>query len=137
MSVKALLDAATTARDRAYAPYSGFKVGAAVGLENGDIFTGVNIENCSYGLTVCAERNAIAAAVVGGARPGEVVTILVAAEADQAASPCGACRQVLAEFAAADATIILHNVRDGSSEEMPFVDLLPRAFDRSSLSPKP
>ncbi len=137
MTKDALIEAAKEARQHAYAPYSRFEVGAAIELANGDVFTGVNVENCSYGLTVCAERHAIAAAVQAGAKPGDVRTIVVVADADQAASPCGACRQVLAEFAAPDARLVLHNVRDGSSEEMPFSDLLPRAFDRSSLDPGP
>ena len=129
-----LIAAAAAAREHAYAPYSGFKVGAAIELADGAVFTGVNVENCSYGLTVCAERHAIAAAVRDGARPGDVVAIAVVADADVAASPCGACRQVLAEFASPTARIFLHNLRDGATEELAFADLLPHAFDRSSLA---
>lgn len=137
MMTDALVDAAIEAREHAYAPYSGFKVGAAVRLANGDIHTAVNVESCSYGLTVCAERNAIAAAVRAGAGCGDVVAIAIAADASSPATPCGACRQVLAEFTAPGARIVLHNLRDNSTEELAFADLLPRAFDRASLLPSP
>lgn len=129
-----LITAASEARQHAYAPYSGFRVGAALQLD-GSIVTGVNVENCSYGLTVCAERNAIAAAVRGGATVGSVQAVAIVADAEGPTPPCGACRQVLAEFAAPDARVILHNLRDGNSTEMDFAELLPHAFDRLSLKP--
>lgn len=137
MSWDELIDAAKTARAHAYAPYSRFAVGAAIELADGRRFTGVNVENCSYGLTVCAERHAVAAAVLAGARPGDVSRVVVVADADRGASPCGACRQVLAEFTAPDARLLIFNLRDGAREEIAFSDLLPRAFDRSSLDPGP
>lgn len=127
-----LISAAREAREHAYAPYSGFRVGAALQLD-GCIVTGVNVENCSYGLTVCAERNAIAAAVCGGANPGSVQAVAIVAEG--LTPPCGACRQVLAEFVAPGARILLHNLRDGSNTEMDFAELLPHAFKRSDLDP--
>ena len=86
-------------RRRAHAPYSKFRVGAAVADEAGRIHVGCNVENASYGLTVCAERNAVAAAVAAGAR--RIVAVAVASGSRPPASPCGACRQVLAEFAGA------------------------------------
>ena len=129
----ALIDAAAEARDHAYAPYSKFRVGAALALRDGSVVTGVNVENCSYGLTVCAERNAVAAAVRAGAAPGDVLTIAIAADADATTPPCGACRQVLAEFVAPEGRLILHNVRDGTNETLRFFDLLPRAFLPSSF----
>jgi cytidine deaminase len=87
-----LLGEATRAAERAYAPYSGFRVGAAVFTRDGRVFTGTNVENGSYGLTLCAERSALAGAVAAGVQPGEVEAVAVTA------SPCGACRQWLLEF---------------------------------------
>jgi cytidine deaminase len=87
-----LLGEATRAAERAYAPYSGFRVGAAVLTRDGRVFAGTNVENGSYGLTLCAERSALAGAVAAGVKPGEVEVVAVTA------SPCGACRQWLFEF---------------------------------------
>ena len=92
---EALIQAGLAARALAYAPYSHYKVGAALLTADGRIFTGVNVENASYGLTICAERTAVFKAVSEGCR--EFVAVVVATE--NAGSPCGACRQVLAEFA--------------------------------------
>lgn len=92
-----LLLVARTVQQRAYAPYSEFHVGAALLGKSGKIFTGVNVENRSYGLTVCAERNAVAHAVASGEL--DFVAIAIASDASPPAPPCGACREVLAEFA--------------------------------------
>lgn len=91
-----LLAAATAVRANAYAPASRFHVGAAVLAADGRVFVGCNVENASYGLTICAERAAVCAAVAAGAR--ELVAVAIATGLDQPATPCGACRQVLAEF---------------------------------------
>ena len=91
-----LFAAAKKAREQAYAPYSEFTVGAAVLTKSGKVFVGCNIENASLGLTVCAERSAVAAAVVAGERDFEAIAIVV--NSKKPALPCGACRQVLAEF---------------------------------------
>ncbi len=91
-----LVSAARDARSRAYAPYSEFAVGAALDVGDGHVFFGSNIENASYGLTICAERAAVASAVAGGFRDFE--SIAIAGPEDAVTSPCGACRQVLAEF---------------------------------------
>ena len=94
--LKKLMAAAKDARKRAYAPYSSFKVGAALLFEDGEIISGCNVENSSYGLTVCAERNAMAAAVSSG--KGAPIAAAVAGEPGTKCTPCGACRQFLAEF---------------------------------------
>lgn len=91
-----LIELAWQTRDRAYAPYSSFHVGAAVQDAQGNIFTGCNVENLSFGLTICAERAAIAAAIAAGSR--NLRRIVVVADTDTPVSPCGACRQVMAEF---------------------------------------
>ena len=92
----ALMDSAHEARKHAYAPYSGFDVGAALLTPSGQVFSGANVENASYGLTICAERAAIVAAVSAGQR--SFAAIAVAGPESAAAAPCGACRQVLSEF---------------------------------------
>jgi len=91
-----LIELAWQTRDRAYAPYSSFHVGAAVQDARGNIFTGCNVENLSFGLTICAERAAIATAVAAGSR--DLRAVVVVADTDTPISPCGACRQVMAEF---------------------------------------
>ena len=124
-----LLDAAWAARERAYAPYSKFAVGAVVLAADGRIFPGCNVENLSYGLTNCAERVAIGAAVAAGVR--EFLAVAVVADTGVPISPCGACRQVLAEFGVS--RVLLANRRE--SLEFTLEELLPRAsagiLDRS------
>ena len=127
---RSLVDAALHARQHAYAPYSRFLVGAALWLADGTLVAGCNVENASFGLTVCAERNAIATAVGSGALHGrQVVRLAVAADAAQCTAPCGACRQVIHEFAAPTLELILYNVRDGRHRLVPATELLPQAFD--------
>ena len=94
--MKSLIATATAARLAAYAPYSNFQVGAALLAKDGRVFTGCNVENLSYGLTICAERNAIFAAVAAGVREFDAIAIV--ADTREPVSPCGACRQVMAEF---------------------------------------
>ena len=122
-TVDRLLEGARRAQRNAYAPYSKFPVGAAALTEDGRVFLGCNVENSSFGLTVCAERNAVAAAVVAGTRP--IAVAVVANQADIV--PCGACRQVLAEFDADMPVILASSTPDGPSETT-LSALLPAAF---------
>ncbi len=123
-----LIDAALTIRKNAYAPYSHFLVGAAVRTKTGRIFTGVNVENASYGLTLCAERAAIVQAVTAGER--EFSSLAVAVEASFPAAPCGACRQVLAEFGVQE---IILCTTDKQIKVFSLADLLPEAFRKENL----
>nr|HEX4318226.1 cytidine deaminase [Kofleriaceae bacterium] len=126
-----LVALATAARDHAYAPYSKFQVGCAVRVD-GRAFTGVNVENASYPICVCAERNAIAAAVVAGARALDLVVVCTGASPPS--SPCGACRQAIAEFAAdpATTTIVAVNPR-GERRAWTLAELLPASFSGREL----
>jgi cytidine deaminase len=111
----------------AYVPYSKFRVGAALLYEDGSIFSGCNIENISYGLTICAERSAVSRAISERGATSRIVAIAVTNLEGQASAPCGACRQILHEFAAPDAVI---TYRGGSGwVTRPFRELLPDAFD--------
>jgi cytidine deaminase len=125
----ALFEAALAARARAHAPYSRFLVGAALEDSAGRIHTGCNVENASYGLTICAERTAVLKAVSEGSR--EFRRIAVAADTSPLTPPCGACRQVLVEFCH-DLEVLLVNL-NGQSEVLRLKDLLPRAFHGSLL----
>jgi cytidine deaminase len=102
--IEALIESARVVRERAYAPYSSYQVGAAVMSESGKIYVGCNVENASYGATICAERSAITSMVSAGEQ--RIVSVAVYTGDDEPAAPCGICRQVIAEFAA-DAEIVL------------------------------
>ncbi len=117
------ITAARNARELAYAPYSKFKVGAALVASDGRVFEGCNVENLSFGLTMCAERVAIGRAIAEGVR--EFSAIAIVADTKEPVSPCGACRQVLAEFAP-DLKIILSTL-EGKTEEWRLSALFPRA----------
>lgn len=126
-----LLEHARQAAERSYAPYSGFKVGAALRLASGEIVTGTNVENVSYGLTICAERSALVRAVAQ-CGPNIRIEAVAVANLNQAPStPCGACRQMLAEFAEPQAHVIFPTERGWLT--MTFSELLPMAFE---LKPK-
>jgi cytidine deaminase len=124
-----LLEHARAARDHAHAPYSKFKVGAALLDEDGQIFTGCNIENASYGLTICAERVALFKAISEGSR--RFVRIAVAADTSVLTPPCGACRQLLWEFCG-DIEIVLTDLANGQQQHR-MKDLFPRPFDATFL----
>jgi cytidine deaminase len=123
---RGLLAAARAVRSHAHAPYSRFTVGAAVLDDAGRIHTGCNVENASYGLTICAERNAVAAAVAAGAKSIRAVAIVTRMRRPPA-TPCGACRQVLAEFAGDDLPVLLAGPT-GIAHEQRLGALLPQAF---------
>ena len=122
-----LVKAAIEARQHAHAPFSHFQVGAALEDQNGRIFTGCNIENATYGLTICAERVAVFKAISEGAR--KFVRVAVAADTDVLTPPCGACRQILWEFCG-DVELTLANLQ-GKTETLRLKDLFPRPFDAS------
>jgi cytidine deaminase len=125
----ALLQAALDVRENAHAPFSKFKVGAAIEDESGRIFTGCNVENATYGLTVCAERVAVFKSISEGAR--KFRRVAVAADTDLLTPPCGACRQILWEFCG-DIEVTLINLQ-GKTEKFQMKDLFPRPFDASFL----
>lgn len=124
-----LIEAAKAAREQAYVPYSHFAVGAAV-LAGGEVFTGCNIENASYGLAMCAERTAIFKAVAAGHRQLDAIAVI--GETAAPISPCGACRQVMAEFFAADGRVALANLA-GAVTETTVAALLPGAFTKGDM----
>lgn len=104
--LEALKPVAVDASHHAHAPYSRFPVGAALASDDGSVFSGCNVENASFGLTICAERNALAQAVVQGVRPGHVGALLIYTPGDVAHAPCGACRQVMHELLSAQALVV-------------------------------
>lgn len=122
----ALISAAREAAVRAYAPYSGYRVGAAVRARDGRIFSGCNVENASYGLTICAERSAVCQAVAAGA--AEVIEAAIASPGAALPSPCGACRQVLSEFMPPEAVVWVAG-RSGKPRRYRMRELLPAPFE--------
>lgn len=130
LNIESLIKAATNAREKAIAPYSGFKVGSAVLAASGKVYTGCNIENSSYGLTMCAERVAIFKALSEG--ENRILAVAVVAGSKEICRPCGACRQVLQDFAR-DARIISATL-DGQRVTETMSQLLPGPFDDRILS---
>ena len=126
-----LVKRATSVLGNAYAPYSGVRVAAALLADDGTVYLGVNVENASLGLTICAERAAVANAVTHGRR--RFVAIAVVSDAEEPLPPCGACRQVLAEFADGDLVVVSYSVKTGRRRVWRLKDLLPHAFTRSYL----
>ena len=121
---------ALAARERAYSPYSGFRVGSAVLARTGSLYVGSNVENASYGLSICAERAAIFAMAAAGER--EIVAIAVATGAEKPTAPCGACRQVIREFARPEALVLVVTAA-GARGQHRLSDLLPLDFGPRDL----
>jgi len=124
-----LISAARDVRENAFAPYSNFKVGAAVETDEGNIYTGCNVESASYGLTVCAERVAIWKGISRGEKKFGRIAVVV--DTDELTPPCGVCRQIIWEFCG-DVPVILSNLH-GKTETVQMSELLPRAFDSKFL----
>ena len=129
MTTDLLVAAAAAARERAFAPYSNFRVGAALEAEDGTIVSGCNVESASYGLTICAERVALVKGVSEGKR--RFVRVAVVTDVEALTPPCGACRQLLWEFAP-DAEVVLANLT-GKSAHYRMAELLPHGFDATQL----
>ena len=115
------------ASERAYSPYSKVKVGACVVSEDGQVFTGCNVENASYGLTQCAERNALASAINAGMQAGQARTLLIYATGFEVLAPCGACRQVMSELMAPEA-IVISSISESEFKSWTVRELLPDPF---------
>lgn len=133
MNDQELMEAARKAAEASYAPYSRVQVGAALVTKNNEIFTGCNVENASYGLSICAERVAIFTAVLRGMKPKELTKIAVAGKTVdgqwQSCPPCGACRQVIWEFAESPSTLVIYQDKDkGKVKAVPIGELLPDGF---------
>jgi cytidine deaminase len=127
MTFTDLLALARSAREQAYAPYSQFQVGAALLTRDGRQFSGCNVENASYGLCNCAERTALFGAIAAGCRPGDFVAMVVIADTDSPVSPCGACRQVMAELCGDAMPVLLANL-GGDTQQTTVAALLPGSF---------
>ena len=125
----ALIEAAQQSRENAHAPYSNFRVGAALRANSGRIFGGCNVENSTYGLTVCAERVAIFKAISEGERGFDAIAVVT--DTETLTPPCGACRQIIWEFCG-DVPVILSNLK-GKAETIQMRDLFPKPFDSSNL----
>ena len=127
-----LIDIAIEAREKSYSPYSNFAVGAALLCNDGSVYIGANIENASYPLCMCAERNAIYNAMMDGKSSEDFLSLAVVADTEGPCSPCGACRQVMSELLPENAMVIMANLH-GDTRMVEVGDLLPFAFDGKEL----
>ena len=132
VSKEDLIQVAIEARERSYSPYSNFAVGAALLCNDGSVYIGANVENASYPLCMCAERNALYNAMMDGKQRDDFVALAVVADTDDPCSPCGACRQVLSELMPQDAPIHMANL-NGDIITMSVGELIPFAFDGRDL----
>lgn len=132
MTKEELIYKAIEARELSYSPYSGFKVGAALLTIDGEVYLGANIENASYGLTMCAERNALYNAYCHGITQDDIEALAIVADSKLPVSPCGACRQVINELFPHDKPIYLSNL-NCDIKEVTVDDLLPYSFDSSDM----
>jgi cytidine deaminase len=127
-----LIAKAKEARELSYSPYSNFKVGAALLTKDGQVFLGSNVENSSYPLTMCAERNALYNAYMHGYKKDDFVALALCADTEEPCSPCGACRQVMSEIFPSDAPVYMSNLK-GNIKETTVSELLPFAFSDKDL----
>lgn len=125
-----LIKKAVEAKEKAYAPYSGFRVGAALQTDNGRIYTGCNVENSSFGATICAERTAIVKAISEGET--KIRAIAITSDSDRLTYPCGICRQVISEFGSYNTTIICSN-KNGQYKIYQMKDILPHVFSKEDM----
>ena len=132
MDKKQLITKAKEARVLSYSPYSHFAVGAALLTKDGQVFVGANIENSSYPLCMCAERNALYNAMMDGYKKEDFVALALSADTDEPCSPCGACRQVISELFPKNAPIYMSNLK-GDEKETTIDELLPFAFSEDDL----
>ena len=132
MNKNELVAKAIEARKLSYSPYSNFKVGAALLCKDGKIFLGANVENSSYPLCMCAERNALYNAMMNGYKKSDFVSLAIAADTDEPCSPCGACRQVISELFPREGEIVLANLK-GDIKSSNIEELLPFAFSGDDL----
>ena len=130
---KNLVETAIQARELSYSPYSKFKVGAALLCKDGKVFKGANIENSSYPLCMCAERNALYHALMNGYTKNDFVALAIVADTPEVCTPCGACRQVISELFPKDGVIVLANLK-GAYQETNIEELLPFAFSGDDLA---
>ena len=132
MNSKELIEKAFEARKVSYSPYSNFAVGAAVLCKDGNVFVGANVENSSYPLCMCAERNALYNAMMNGYQKKDLLALAIVADTEEACSPCGACRQVISELFPREGKIYLSNLK-GAFKETNIDELLPFAFSGEDL----
>ena len=132
MNKNELVAKAIEARKLSYSPYSNFKVGAALLCKDGKIFLGANVENSSYPLCMCAERNALYNAMMNGYKKSDFLSLAIAADTDEPCSPCGACRQVISELFPREGEIVLANLK-GDIKSSNIEELLPFAFSGDDL----
>ena len=130
---KNLVETAIQARELSYSPYSKFKVGAALLCKDGKVFKGANIENSSYPLCMCAERNALYHAIMNGYTKNDFLALAIVADTPEVCTPCGACRQVISELFPKDGVIVLANLK-GAYQETNIEELLPLAFSGDDLA---
>lgn len=132
MDYQKLIELAKDARKLAYTPYSHFPVGAALLTKDDKVYVGANIENASYPLCMCAERNAIYRSYLDGVRKDDIVAIVIVADTPNPCSPCGACRQVMSELLNKDTDVIMTNLKD-NTQIVKVKDILPFAFSEEDL----
>lgn len=132
MNKNELVAKAIEARKLSYSPYSNFKVGAALLCKDGKVFLGANVENSSYPLCMCAERNALYNAMMNGYKKSDFLSLAIAADTDEPCSPCGACRQVISELFPREGEIVLANLK-GNIKSSNIEELLPFAFSGDDL----